>query len=162
MAKEHPLADCYCETCKRNLHHLDVDTHRAVHHRKHQDCVIVYSDGRKRRIIDKIHFARTRDAGFGADGRAAMGTAKSGGAARRAWRIVSSFRSSSVQYPKVLYSITSAEIGVVSTHITLIPAPSPRTQDGEKRSYSPRRRLWTSIHGIPGSLFDDIGNTPRR
>ena len=38
--------DCTCYTCARDIHHLGIMSHRAMHRRKREDCKIMYSDGR--------------------------------------------------------------------------------------------------------------------
>ena len=38
--------DCTCLTCDRDIHHLGIMSHRAMHRRRHEDCRIVFSDGR--------------------------------------------------------------------------------------------------------------------
>jgi len=35
---------CYCETCDKHFHPLGIATHRAMHRRNKQDCVIFNSD----------------------------------------------------------------------------------------------------------------------
>jgi hypothetical protein len=36
---------CYCHTCKRSFHDLGINSHRAAHRRKRQDCEITYTNG---------------------------------------------------------------------------------------------------------------------
>ena len=36
---------CYCHTCKRGIHHLGINRHRAMHREKSEDCVITYTYG---------------------------------------------------------------------------------------------------------------------
>lgn len=38
--------DCVCLTCDRDIHHLGIMSHRAMHRRRLEDCSIVFSDGR--------------------------------------------------------------------------------------------------------------------
>lgn len=38
--------DCLCLTCDMDIHHLGIMSHRAMHRRKGEYCVIQYSDGR--------------------------------------------------------------------------------------------------------------------
>ena len=38
--------DCECLTCDREIHHLGIMRHRAMHRDRQEDCTIVYSDGR--------------------------------------------------------------------------------------------------------------------
>ena len=40
------VKDCYCYTCAREIHHLGIMSHRAMHRRKNEECKIMYSDGR--------------------------------------------------------------------------------------------------------------------
>lgn len=43
---EHDKADCFCHECGRWFHHGGIASHRAVHRRRREDCVISYSTGR--------------------------------------------------------------------------------------------------------------------
>ena len=36
---------CYCHTCKRSFHYLGINSHRAAHRRKREDCEITYTNG---------------------------------------------------------------------------------------------------------------------
>lgn len=36
---------CICRTCDKEFHYLGIATHRAMHKRKNEDCVITYSTG---------------------------------------------------------------------------------------------------------------------
>lgn len=38
--------DCTCLTCDRDIHHLGIMSHRAMHRRKEENCRIAFSDGR--------------------------------------------------------------------------------------------------------------------
>ena len=38
--------DCTCLTCDRDIHHLGIMSHRAMHRRRLENCRIVFSDGR--------------------------------------------------------------------------------------------------------------------
>lgn len=38
--------DCYCISCDRNIHHLGIMSHRAMHRRRKENCRIQFSDGR--------------------------------------------------------------------------------------------------------------------
>ena len=38
---------CFCETCNRDFHHLGITRHRAMHRDRKEDCIIVFSDGRR-------------------------------------------------------------------------------------------------------------------
>jgi len=38
--------DCECLTCDREIHHLGIMRHRAMHRDRREDCRIVFSDGR--------------------------------------------------------------------------------------------------------------------
>ncbi len=49
--------DCYCVTCDRDIHHLGIMSHRAMHRRRKRDCVIVFSDGR----AESYFFSEKRD-----------------------------------------------------------------------------------------------------
>ena len=40
------VPDCTCLTCDRDIHHLGIMSHRAMHRRKGEDCRIAFSDGR--------------------------------------------------------------------------------------------------------------------
>ena len=37
--------NCYCETCGRYFHYLGIMSHRAMHRRKKESCVIEFTDG---------------------------------------------------------------------------------------------------------------------
>ena len=37
--------DCICLTCGRDIHHLGIMSHRAMHRRRKEDCAIVFSTG---------------------------------------------------------------------------------------------------------------------
>lgn len=39
------MKDCYCYTCKKEIHHLGIARHRAMHRDKKQDCTIKFSKG---------------------------------------------------------------------------------------------------------------------
>lgn len=41
------VPDCECVTCGRELHHLGIMRHRAMHRDRKEDCIIIFSDGRK-------------------------------------------------------------------------------------------------------------------
>ena len=45
--REKHFPDCYCVTCDRDIHHLGIMSHRAMRRRRKENCVIVFSDGRK-------------------------------------------------------------------------------------------------------------------
>lgn len=36
---------CYCHTCKKSFHYLGINSHRAAHRRRAEDCTITYSKG---------------------------------------------------------------------------------------------------------------------
>lgn len=38
--------DCLCVTCDKDIHHLGIMSHRAMHRRRYEDCTIEFSDGR--------------------------------------------------------------------------------------------------------------------
>lgn len=38
--------DCVCYTCDKDIHHLGIMSHRAMHRRRGEDCRIEFSDGR--------------------------------------------------------------------------------------------------------------------
>ena len=38
--------DCTCLTCDRDIHHLGIMSHRAMHRRRKENCRIEFSDGR--------------------------------------------------------------------------------------------------------------------
>jgi hypothetical protein len=38
--------DCECLTCGKEIHHLGIMRHRAMHRDRNEDCRIVFSDGR--------------------------------------------------------------------------------------------------------------------
>lgn len=40
--------NCYCHTCKRDFHYLGINTHRAMHRRKKENCKITYTYGNTR------------------------------------------------------------------------------------------------------------------
>lgn len=40
--------DCHCYTCDKEIHHLGVMSHRAMHRRKAEDCRIMFSTGEVR------------------------------------------------------------------------------------------------------------------
>ena len=37
--------DCRCHTCKRDIHHLGIMRHRAMHRDRGEDCKITFSTG---------------------------------------------------------------------------------------------------------------------
>ncbi len=39
------MKDCYCYTCDKDIHHLGIARHRAMHRDKKEDCKITYKDG---------------------------------------------------------------------------------------------------------------------
>lgn len=39
------MKDCYCYTCDKDIHHLGIAKHRAMHRDKKEDCKIIYKDG---------------------------------------------------------------------------------------------------------------------
>lgn len=38
---------CYCYTCDKWLHYLDINRHREMHKDKKEDCTIAYGYGHK-------------------------------------------------------------------------------------------------------------------
>lgn len=38
--------DCHCYTCGRDIHHLGIARHRAMHRDRNETCRIMFSDGR--------------------------------------------------------------------------------------------------------------------
>jgi hypothetical protein len=38
--------DCFCKTCNKDIHHLGIASHRSMHRRKKEKCLIIYSTGR--------------------------------------------------------------------------------------------------------------------
>jgi hypothetical protein len=36
---------CYCHTCEKRFHYLGINSHRAKHRRKKEDCTITYTYG---------------------------------------------------------------------------------------------------------------------
>jgi hypothetical protein len=38
--------DCTCHTCDKDIHHLGIMSHRAMHRRRQENCEITFSDGR--------------------------------------------------------------------------------------------------------------------
>lgn len=36
---------CYCHTCNESFHYLGINSHRAMHRRRKQDCEITYTHG---------------------------------------------------------------------------------------------------------------------
>ncbi len=43
----HTIDKCYCHTCEREIGHMGIASHRAMHRRKPEDCDITYNDGRR-------------------------------------------------------------------------------------------------------------------
>lgn len=37
--------NCFCHTCNKEFHYLGINSHRALHRRRHQDCRITYTHG---------------------------------------------------------------------------------------------------------------------
>jgi len=37
--------ECYCYTCHRRYHYLGINSHRAAHRRRAEDCTIAYTNG---------------------------------------------------------------------------------------------------------------------
>ena len=37
--------NCYCHTCRRDLHYLGVARHRTMHREKQEYCKITYTNG---------------------------------------------------------------------------------------------------------------------
>lgn len=37
--------NCYCHNCETSFHYLGIASHRAGHRRRHEDCVITFTDG---------------------------------------------------------------------------------------------------------------------
>lgn len=37
--------NCYCLTCKKELHHMGVAMHKTMHRRKKENCKIRYTSG---------------------------------------------------------------------------------------------------------------------
>ena len=37
--------DCYCYTCEKDINHLGIARHRAMHKHKNQYCKIMFSTG---------------------------------------------------------------------------------------------------------------------
>lgn len=48
--------DCECLTCAREIHHLGIMRHRAMHRDRQEDCIILFSDGR----ITRYHFSKPK------------------------------------------------------------------------------------------------------
>lgn len=40
--------NCYCHTCGREFHYLGINSHRAMHFRRREDCDITYTHGDRR------------------------------------------------------------------------------------------------------------------
>lgn len=38
--------DCFCHNCKKEIHHLGIMSHRAMHRRKQESVTITYSTGK--------------------------------------------------------------------------------------------------------------------
>ena len=36
---------CYCHTCDKHYHYLGINSHRAMHRRKKESCIITYTYG---------------------------------------------------------------------------------------------------------------------
>lgn len=39
--------DCLCVTCNRDIHHLGIMSHRAMHRRRRENCEIIFSTGKR-------------------------------------------------------------------------------------------------------------------
>jgi len=39
---------CYCYTCEREYHYLGINSHRAAHRRRRENCIIGYTNGKVR------------------------------------------------------------------------------------------------------------------
>lgn len=37
--------NCYCYTCKKNMHYMGIARHRAMHRDKKEYCKIMYTNG---------------------------------------------------------------------------------------------------------------------
>lgn len=37
--------NCYCHTCARDIHYLGINSHRAAHRRRFEDCKITFTYG---------------------------------------------------------------------------------------------------------------------
>lgn len=37
--------NCYCHTCDRDFHYLGINSHRAMHRRRRENCTITYTYG---------------------------------------------------------------------------------------------------------------------
>jgi len=37
--------NCYCHTCAKDIHYLGINSHRAAHRRRFEDCKITYTYG---------------------------------------------------------------------------------------------------------------------
>jgi hypothetical protein len=37
--------DCHCYTCDKDIHHLGIMSHRAMHRRRNENCKIQFSSG---------------------------------------------------------------------------------------------------------------------
>ena len=35
---------CYCHNCESSFHYRGIASHRAMHRRRHEDCVITFTD----------------------------------------------------------------------------------------------------------------------
>ena len=55
--------DCTCHTCERDIHHLGIMSHRAMHRRRQENCVITFSGGDTKRY----KFSSVSDGGKNAD-----------------------------------------------------------------------------------------------
>jgi hypothetical protein len=40
------IRDCYCHTCEEEYHHMGIQSHRAKHRNRLEDCTITYSNGK--------------------------------------------------------------------------------------------------------------------
>lgn len=45
MGKRTNEKECYCRTCKKELHYLGVAMHRKGHRLRKESCEIIYTDG---------------------------------------------------------------------------------------------------------------------
>ncbi len=37
--------NCHCYTCGRDIHHLGIMSHRAMHRRRQENCTVMFSNG---------------------------------------------------------------------------------------------------------------------
>lgn len=37
--------NCYCHNCESSFHYMGIASHREMHRRRHEDCVITFTDG---------------------------------------------------------------------------------------------------------------------